>query len=209
MSLFVVRTVLRNIQVTPSSPTLTRVTGEETITLTCTVEGNPLPRLSWTVNDIPSSNGVQAVTGFMETASSTLTLSVGELTLGLNSIICTASVDPSLTVQSIYSFSTLKVHQLQVVSTETNQVLNASNIVVGTASDLALQVRCQSFSDSSTITWMNGTGSVMSQGLSAFGVSQENGVLRVYPVTMLSEGVDTFYCTDGTNTLTVQFDIRK
>ena len=99
--------------------------------------------------------------------------------------------------------------QLQVVSTETNQVLNASNIVVGTASDLALQVRCQSPSDSSTITWMNGTGSGVSQGLSAFGVSQENGVLRVYPVTMLSEGVNTFYCTDGTNTLTVQFDRRK
>ena len=100
-----------------------------------------------------------------------------------------------------------------MVSTETNQVLNASNIVVGTASDLALQVCCQSLRDGGphmySVTWRDGGGSVVSQGLSAFGVSQENGVLRVYPVTMLSEGVNTFNCTDGTNTLTVQFDRRK
>ena len=55
---------------------------------------------------------------------------------------------------------------------------------------------------------MNG-GVVVNQGLSAFGISQENGVLRVYPVTLLSEGVNTFTCTDGTETLTVQFDRRK
>lgn len=96
-----------------------------------------------------------------------------------------------------------------MVTVDTNQPLNASRIVVGTASDLALQVRCMSTS-TSAISWSNEDGSTVSQGLNPFGISQENGVLRVYPVTLLSEGTNTFSCSDGgLEILTVQFDRRK
>ncbi len=62
----------------------------------------------------------------------------------------------------------------------------------------------------SAISWSNEDGSTVSQGLNPFGISQENGVLRVYPVTLLSEGTNTFSCSDGgLETLTVQFDRRK
>ena len=50
----------------------------------------------------------------------------------------------------------------------------------------------------------------MSQGLSPFGVSQEDGVLRIYPTkTELSLGMNTFQCSDGTNNLMVQFNLGK
>ena len=92
--------VIDNTAVNQSQVTVDRVSLETAnVTLTCTTQANPLPRLTWTVNDVPSSNGVQAVTGFMETASSTLTLSVGDLNLGENMVTCTASVD-SVDVQA-------------------------------------------------------------------------------------------------------------
>ncbi len=95
-----------------------------------------------------------------------------------------------------------------MVTVDTNQPLNPSRIVVGTASDLALQVRCTTTSTSS-ISWTNEDGSTVSQGLNPFGISQEDGILRVYPVTLLSEGPNIFSCSDGLETLAVQFDRRK
>ena len=76
----------------PTSTVSRRSNTTANITLYCTAEGNPLPRISWIMNN-SSFNGVQEVTGFMETAASSLTLSVGELSLGLNSVECIATVD--------------------------------------------------------------------------------------------------------------------
>ena len=100
--------------------------------------------------------------------------------------------------------------QLQVVSTDTNQAFpDPSNIVVGSASDLALQVKCLSQSSSSVPTWSFG-GTSVGQGLSPFGVSQEDGVLRIYPTkTELSLGMNIFQCSDGTDNLMVQFNLGK
>ncbi|XP_064387090.1 receptor-type tyrosine-protein phosphatase S-like isoform X2 [Halichondria panicea] len=96
--------------------------------------------------------------------------------------------------------------QLSVITVDTNQPLNPSRIVVGTASDLALQVRCTTTSTSAT-SWTK-DGSTVSQGLNPFGISQEDGVLRVYPVTLLSEGDTTFSCSDDSDSLDVLFDRR-
>ena len=66
-------------------------------------EGNPLPQISWSVNGNINAASRQSVTGFLETASSTLTVSVGELNLGVNTVVCTAAVDavsPALTETS-------------------------------------------------------------------------------------------------------------
>ena len=103
---------------------------------------------------------------------------------------------------------TLGSAQLLVVTMDTNKSLNASRIAVGTASDLALQVRCTTNSTNAT-SWTNEDGSTVSQGLNPFGISQEDGILRVYPVNLLSEGPNIFSCSDELETLAVQFDRRK
>ncbi len=103
---------------------------------------------------------------------------------------------------------TLGSAQLLVVTMDTNKSLNASRIAVGTASDLALQVRCTTTSISAT-SWTNENGSTVSQGLNPFGISQEDEILRVYPVNLLSEGPNIFSCSDELETLAVQFDRRK
>lgn len=85
--------VIRNTDVTPASVGARRPDGAETITFNCTTEGNPLPSVSWSLNGQPISGGVQAVTGFMQTAYSTLTVIVDNLNLGTNTITCTATQD--------------------------------------------------------------------------------------------------------------------
>ena len=94
-----------------------------------------------------------------------------------------------------------------MITVDTNQPLNPSRIVVGMASDLALQVRCTTTS-TNPISWTK-DGSTVSEGLNPFGISQEDGVLRVYPVTLLSEGDTTFSCSDDSDSLDVLFDRRK
>ena len=85
-------------------------TGSLRINLTCAAEGNPLPRLSWTMNNLPSSDGIQVVTGFMGTAYSILTLSTADLNLGPNTVLCTASLDPPVQlVDPVTRITTLTV----------------------------------------------------------------------------------------------------
>ncbi len=63
--------------------------------------------------------------------------------------------------------------QLSVVTVGTNQLLNA----------------CQLYRyQHSSRPGPSGAGSTVSQGLNPFGISQEDGVLRVYPLTLLTEG---------------------
>ena len=108
--------------------------------------------------------------------------------------------------------------QLQVVSTDNNQpFLNPNNITVGSSSDLVVQVRCISQDAPSEeeeagggIVWSyRVNGSEVDVGLRAFGTSQENGVLRVYPVNVLTGEGAMFQCTDGNTTLNVTFDLCK
>ncbi len=90
------------------------LTGSVNHTLNCTTSGNPLPRLAWIVDNVPSFEGLQAVTGFMETAFSTLTLNTDQLTLGPHNVTCMASLDDlmdpvnetvmtTVTVQGVWS----------------------------------------------------------------------------------------------------------
>ena len=116
-----------------------------------------------------------------------------------------------------------------------------NNISVGLASDLVLEVECISrtgiqdgsgwiqdgsgsgsgsgsgieITNESKI--MNGTewryrnGNEIPSGLQAFGVSQGGGILRVYPVQLLSNASE-FVCRSGqdnTATLNVTFDLGK
>ena len=90
---FHAHTVVRNTAVLPASVGARRPDGAETILFNCTTEGNPLPRISWSLNGEAISGGVQAVTGFNQIAYSTLTVIVDNLNLGTNSITCTATQD--------------------------------------------------------------------------------------------------------------------
>ena len=79
-----------------------------------------------------------------------------------------------------------------------------SNIVVGFASDLILQVECLSENGTGDeeITWSR-NGTAVASGLQAFGVSQEAGMLRVHPVRELDTGGNEFVCSNGTSELDV------
>ena len=85
-----------------------------------------------------------------------------------------------------------------------------SNIVVGFASDLILQVECLSENGTGdeVITWSRNRTTVTS-GLQAFGVSQEAGMLRVHPVRELDTGGNEFVCSDGTRQLEVMFSLSE
>ena len=62
-----------------------------------------------------------------------------------------------------------------------------------------------------TFTWAYRNGNEIPSGLQAFGVSQGGGVLRVFPVQLLSDGSE-FVCRsdqDNNSTLNVTFDLGK
>ena len=84
---------------------------------------------------------------------------------------------------------------------------------MGNASDLAAEVRCSSSNDNtSNVSWLYENGTAVSSGLRAFGTTQGDGVLRVYPATMLSGGNGTrFWCLDAENNdkLRVTLVLRK
>lgn len=86
-----------------------------------------------------------------------------------------------------------------------------SNIVVGLASGLILQVECLSENGTGdeVITWSRNVTAVPS-GLQAFGVSQEAGMLRVNPVGELATpGRNRFVCSNGTSELNVMFSLGE
>ena len=105
--------------------------------------------------------------------------------------------------------------QLQVSSTgEANPrpFSNPDRITVGFASDLIVQVQCTSQNSSSNdnIQWSYFVNdSLVDTGLRAFGTSQEDGMLRVYPASLLTGNGSMFQCSDGELTLNVTFDLRK
>ena len=105
--------------------------------------------------------------------------------------------------------------QLQISSTGANSqpFSNPDRITVGFASDLIVQVLCTSQNVSmsgSNIQWSYAVNdSEVDNELRAFGTSQENGVLRVYPANQLTGEGAMFQCSDGNTVLNVTFDLRK
>ena len=100
--------------------------------------------------------------------------------------------------------------QLLVRSVGSDRVFaDPSNVVVGVATDLVLQVECLSNNETGTelLTWRYRDGTEVPSGLQAFGVSQGGGgVLRVYPVELLREGSE-FTCSSDVSTLNVTFSL--
>ena len=96
------------------------------------------------------------------------------------------------------------------------RVLNPDRVTVGNASDLAAEVRCSSnhslAENASNVSWLYENGTAVSSGLRAFGTTQGDGVLRIYPATVLSGGNGTrFWCLDAENNdrLSVTLVLRK
>ena len=94
------------------------------------------------------------------------------------------------------------------------RVLNPDRVTVGNASDLAVEVRCSSNDGNvnNSMSWLYENGTAISSGLQAFGTTQGDGILRIYPATMLSGGNGTrFWCLDAKNneTLRVTLVLRK
>ena len=84
--------------ITPSMATFTFGRDIET-TLNCYVSGNPLPLIEWTSSSLPVNGTLQTVTGFNETAFSTLSINITELGVGTHSFSCMATVDSPSSLQ--------------------------------------------------------------------------------------------------------------
>ena len=112
-------TVLDNSSLTISSSsdqTFTLGLDNDLVPLNCSIRANPLPLLEWSrynsLND-GALNGVQAATGFNETAFSILTLNITELGVGTHSFQCTATVHTPMTQSESSSVvSTITVNPL-------------------------------------------------------------------------------------------------
>ena len=96
------------------------------------------------------------------------------------------------------------------------RVLDPTRVTVGNASDLAAEVLCSSTLNSSektsNVNWLYENRTAVSSGLRAFGTTQGDGILRIYPATVLSGGNGTrFWCLDAKNndTLRVTLVLRK
>ena len=91
--------------------------------------------------------------------------------------------------------------------------LNPNRITVGNSSDMIAEVRCSSSNESSTVTWLYEDGTPVPSGLTAFGTTQGDGILRIYPAyKLLSPSPGTrFQCRDAENDqiLNVTLELRK
>ena len=98
---------------------------------------------------------------------------------------------------------------LTVVSADGAPFPNLTDIVVGGASDVIVTVRCVA-TPAGPVEWSyGGNSSVVTSGLTPFGVSQEDGVLRIYPASLLGEE-DQYTCSSGqTHTVSVRFHLGK
>ena len=117
------------------------------------------------------------------------------LTVGCVSGICT-----------VYS-------ELEVFSTEDpERRLDPDRITVGNASNVVVEVRCIS-SKSASVNWIFAdNNTAVPSGLKPFNTSQgDGGLLRIFPVSILSPGGTKFQCRDAENdqTLKVTFELRK
>ena len=88
-----------------------------------------------------------------------------------------------------------------------------TDIVVGMASDLEVQVECANTtlpSNSGTYVWMYRNGTEIPDGLKPFGITQGmGGVLRVYPASDLTEK-NEFVCSDSQgSSLNVTFNLGR
>ena len=87
---------------------------------------------------------------------------------------------------------------------------NLTDIIVGGASDVIVTVRCVA-TPAGPVEWSyGGNSSVVTSGLTPFGVSQEEGLLRIYPASLL-EQEDQYTCRDSAqmHTVSVQFRLGK
>ena len=92
------------------------------------------------------------------------------------------------------------------------RLLNPDRVTVGNASDLAAEVRCSEIASGNAVTWLYQNRTAVSSGLRAFGTTQGDGVLRIYPATLLSGGSGTrFWCMDieANDVLSVILVLRK
>ena len=99
---------------------------------------------------------------------------------------------------------------LTVESVDGAPFQNLTDIVVGGASDVIVRVRCVA-TPAGPVEWSyGGNSSVVTSGLTPFGVSQEDGVLRIYPASLLGEE-DRYTCNNSaqTHTVSVRFRLGK
>ena len=80
----------------PLSPRLTFALDPEnsSVPLHCSVRGNPIPQLQWSIGVRALTDSVQLPTGFNQSAISVLTIDMTELGLGNHNFKCSAILDP-------------------------------------------------------------------------------------------------------------------
>ena len=200
--------------ISPANISVTLGVNTSNITLSCTMNANPLPVMTWTSASLSSSlllQPTQAVTGFMEPATSTVTLDVTSVPLGDHAIECSGEdILPDFTVGP--------------VSAQVNVSVNVifQNIFICTSPD-AVDLNT---TDSVTVT-CNVTSSLEPSfnfsrngdmdGITVAGLSAGNNLYtseRNFTTSGFNVGMETFSCSsfldvsNGPSPLTADINVN-
>ena len=131
---------------------------DESVNYSCSVSGNPLPLLQWSINGVPV-NGTQAATGFREMATSTLNVDITEVGVGTHSVQCSASVADSLEESTTVNIT------VQAVLENINVLPEMQNLTLegGTSDTVILNCSVEANPGPPRIKWLNNGENVSSQ----------------------------------------------
>ena len=103
------------------------------------------------------------------------------------------------------------VLRIWIPNTRHKGELNPERITVGRSSDLAVELLCFHTANNNSHQWSYGDNdTVVLEGPRAFGTSQRDGWLRIYPSNILSPNGTMFKCKhESGETLEVTFVSRK
>ena len=131
---------------------------DESANFSCSVTGNPLPSLQWSVNDMPF-DGAQAATGFREMASSALRVNVTKLGVGTHTIQCNASV------ADLPESSTIMTITVQAVLQNINVLPEMQNFTLESNANATVMLNCSVEANPGPprIEWLSISGNITSQ----------------------------------------------
>ena len=135
---------------------------DEIIPIVCSIQAHPLPLLEWSRDGV-LVEGVQAPTGFMETAFSIFSVNITELGVGTHNFQCTATVDTPMTPTKSSSVNTtITIHELQ--NPNIVPKLLSLNLTDGNSND-TVELNCSVVASSQPfIRWLNGNSELLQVG---------------------------------------------
>ena len=102
---------------------------------------------------------------------------------------------------------------LQITSVDFRVNFGSSLIRIGRADDVIVELLCTD-STMTAVNWSFTNGSFIESGLEPMGISQDNGILRIFPVSLLGSLLPMnpstpLQCVGASGTLPITLEIGK